>query len=268
MSAVAGSSALGGASRCSRGRSRPERRTNDAPLADRDGTGLGRSLAGAARTGRNRRCLWWSPCQTAPRKTMRSSMRIASAASFAVSLCSTFAGSAASRIGIPLNCSHGPGGQQQNVTIAAPAGVVEGATYKVRVDGANSGKISHTGLNYIFDMSYEWLVPAGTRYVEGSARIVPNTGTENVRPGARVTQAQGVITMVLPAHVDDGANYTPTAFEFELAVVAPAGSTITQAFSRYGVMANAFLVGNVKTVCEPIPKPFPVAATRIEPANK
>jgi hypothetical protein len=199
---------------------------------------------------------------------MRSSTRIASAAVLALSFGSVPAGSAATRIGIPLNCSHGPSGQQQNVTIAAPAGAVEGVTYKVRVDGANSGKISHTGLNYIFDMSYEWLVPAGTRYVDGSARVVPNTGTENVRPGARVTHVSGVITMVLPAHVDDGANYTPPAFEFELVVTAPAGSTITQTFSRYGVTANAFLVGNVKTICEPVPKPFPVAATRVEPADK
>jgi hypothetical protein len=198
---------------------------------------------------------------------MRSPIRIASAAGFAVSLGSAFTGWGASRIGIPLNCSHGPSGQQQNVTIAAPTGAAEGATYKVRVDGANSGKISHTGLNYVFDMSYEWLVPAGTRYVEGSARIVPDTGTENVRPGARVTHSSGVITMVLPAHVDDGANYTPPAFEFELAVTAPAGSTITQTFSRYGVTANAFLVGNVRTVCEPVPKPFPVVATRVDPAR-
>jgi hypothetical protein len=216
----------------------------------------------------NRRCLWQSPCETARAKTMRTSMRIASAATLVVSLASGLAGSAASRIGIPLNCSHGPSGQQQNVTIAAPTSVVEGATYTVRVDGANSGKISHSGLNYIFDMSYEWLVPTGARYVEGSARIVPNTGTENVRPGARVTQASGVVTMVLAARVDDGANYTPPAFEFELAATAPAGSTITQTFARYGVTANAFLVGNVKTVCEPIPRPFPVAATRVEPANK
>jgi hypothetical protein len=199
---------------------------------------------------------------------MRSSIGIASAAAFAALSGFCLAGSAASRIGIPLHCSHGPSGQQQEVTVDVPAGAVEGATYKVRVDGANSGKISHTGLHYIFDMSYEWPVPAGARFVEGSARIVPNTGTENVRPGARVTHASGIITMMLPARVDDGANYTPPAFEFELLVTAPAGSTITQTFSRYGVTANAFLVGNVKTVCEPVPKPFPVAATRVEPAGK
>ena len=168
------------------------------------------------------------------------------------------------RVSIPLDCSRGPSGQMQNVVITVPAHVPAGSRYTVRVDGVDSGKISHTGLRYIFDMGYAWPVPPGARYVEGSARIVAGTGSENVRPGARIVQASGSVDSVIPAHVEDGSSYTPPSFEFELDVTGPPGTSITQSFSGYHVTAHAFLVGDVHTSCEPVPRPFPVAVTRVE----
>jgi hypothetical protein len=169
------------------------------------------------------------------------------------------------RVGIPLVCSRGPSGQRHDVAITAPAGVASGSRYIVRVDGVDTGKISHIGLHYIFDMQSQWLIPKGTEYVDGSARIVPGTGSPAVRPGARVVYRSGTVTLVLPAHVDNGSSYTPPSFEFELAVNAPAGTVLTQSFATYRVMANAFLVGDLETSCDPTPKPFAVAQTRVEP---
>jgi hypothetical protein len=193
--------------------------------------------------------------------TVRSGLAIALAL---VSLGFDSPGAAPRRVAIPLICSRGPSGQEHDVTVTVPSRVPRGSRYKVRVDGVETGKISHSGLNYIFDIWSEWAVPAGTTYVEGSARLVPDTGSANVRPGARVVHGVGRISLVLPAHVENGASYTPPTFEFELNVTSPEGASITQWFSGYHVTANAFLVGNVRTSCEPSPKPYPVAVTRVE----
>jgi hypothetical protein len=198
---------------------------------------------------------------------MRAPLKISSVGLFALVSSFLVEGSAASSIGIPLNCSKGPSDQKHKVVVTVPATAAAGSTYRVRIDGVNSGKISHTGLNYIFDMWSEWLVPSGTQYVEGSARIVPNTGSANVRAKARIVHKNGVINLVLPAHVDNGSNYTPPSFEFSLKVTAAPGANITQAFKRYRVTANAFLIGDVNTTCDPKPAPFRVARTRVEPAG-
>jgi hypothetical protein len=171
------------------------------------------------------------------------------------------------RVNIPLKCSRGPDGQVHNVIVTVPAGAPPGSRYTVRIDGVDSGKISHVGLHYIFDMQSQWPIPAGTEYIEGSARVVPDTGSPGVRKGARVVYGSGMVTLVLPAHVDNGSSYTPPSFEFGLTVTASAGATITQSFYRYRVMANAFLVGDVDTSCDPTPKPFAVARTMVEPGS-
>jgi hypothetical protein len=167
---------------------------------------------------------------------------------------------------IPLVCTKGPSDQKHQVAVTAPASAAQGSTFHVRIDGMNSGKISHVGLNYIFDMGYEWVIPRGTQLVAQSARIVPGTGSENVRKGARVAHKGSVVSVILPARVENGSNYTPPSFEFDLKVTAPAGETIAQAFKGYRVTANAFLVGDVYTTCDPKPKPFPVATTKVEAA--
>jgi len=139
-----------------------------------------------------------------------------------------------------------------------------GSTYTLRIDGTDSGAISHTGLNYIFDIVDEWPIPAGARYVEGSARVVPRTGSANVRPGARVERTARGVALVLPAHVDNGSSYTPPSFELDFQATAAPGASITQTFARFSLKANAFLVGNVSTTCEATPQPYPVAVTRVE----
>lgn len=168
------------------------------------------------------------------------------------------------RVSIPLTCSRGPSGQEHDVSVTVPSRVPRGSRYKVRVDGVETGKISHIGLNYIFDIWSEWPIPVGTAYVEGSAHVVPATGSANVRPAARVVHGAGAVSLVLPAHVENGATYTPPSFEFELEVTSAEAAWITQRFSGYRVTANAFLIGDVHTSCEPSPKPYPVAVTRVE----
>jgi hypothetical protein len=168
------------------------------------------------------------------------------------------------RIAIPLTCSRGPNGQHHDVAVTVPASVAKGARYTVRVDGVDSGTISHTGLKYIFDMGSEWPVPPGAEYVEGSARIVPGTGSDNVRAGARVVHASGSVRLGLPAHVENGSRYTPPSFEFDLRVASSAAASITQTFVAYRVTAHAFLVGDLNTTCEPAPRPFPVGTTLVE----
>jgi hypothetical protein len=168
------------------------------------------------------------------------------------------------RVGIPLACSRGGGGQQHEVAVTVPASVAPRGRYKVRVDGIDTGKISHFGLNYIFDMESEWPIPPGTEYVDGSAHVVAGTGSENVRPGAYAVRQGASIHLVLPAHVDNGVGYTPPSFEFELLAPSAEGASITQRFASYSVSARALVVGVLRTTCEPMPKTFPVAVTRVE----
>ena len=188
------------------------------------------------------------------------------ACTLAVSLTWTAAPQAGPETVIPLACSKGPSGQHYDTAVTAPKSVTEGSTFTVRVDGSDSGKISHMGLNYIHDMAVEMLIPSDTTYVEGSARVIPDTGSANVRPGARVTRQGRVITLLLPAHVQDGSSYAPPSFEYQLRVSAAAGANVVQKFSQYRVTANAFLIGDVLTTCDPTPKPYSVATTLIAAA--
>ena len=171
------------------------------------------------------------------------------------------------RVTIPLTCSHGPSRQEHHVTVAMPGRVARGSRYKVRIDGVDSGAISHFGLRYIHDMRADWPIPPGAVYVEGSAHLVPETGSDNVRPGARVLHGADGIHLLLPAHVDNGGSYTPPSFEFELEATAPDGAAITQRFGGYFVTANAFLMGEVHASCEPAPRDFAVAVTLVGAEN-
>lgn len=196
-------------------------------------------------------------------------MRIATRLSIAALLgtllgLSTDGQAAGLSVAIPMSCDHGDENQKEKLIVVVPPTAAPAGTFKVRIDGIDSGKISHTGLNYIFNMTYEWGVPPGTSLVPGSAKVVPNTGTANVRAGAKVVVAGNVLKLVLPARVDDGSRYTPPSLEFDLKVEAAAGTTITQKFRSYNVTANAIVIGDVHTVCTPKPKPYPVAPTKIE----
>jgi len=176
---------------------------------------------------------------------------------------STGALGAGAAIKIPLVCSRGPTGQTYGAAVTVPDKKPQGATFTVRIEGTSAGKISHTGLNYIHDMTTDYLVPVGTTYVDGSARIVANTGTPNVRKGARAWHDKGVIHMQLPAHVEEGSSFTPPTLEFDLKITGAVGTTIAQKFSQYRVTANAFVLGELETTCDPTPKPYALGKTLV-----
>jgi hypothetical protein len=167
----------------------------------------------------------------------------------------------------PMTCSRGPGGASFHTAVTMPASLPTGSTFTVRIDGVSSGTISHFGLNYIYGITIDYLLPTGTRYVEGSARIVPDTGTENVRPGARAWRDAAGIHMTLPARVDNGSSYTPPSMEFAVTIEAAAGKVVALQFDHYEVMASAMFVGTVSTTCEPNPKPYALAQLRVTPAT-
>jgi hypothetical protein len=168
------------------------------------------------------------------------------------------------RVKAPLVCSRGPSTQSFNAVVTIPSSRPTGSTLKVRIDGVPSGKISHAGLNYIHDMRTDYLVPAGTSYVKGSARLVPSTGTPNVRADARAFRDAGGIHVLLPGHVENGSSYTPPSLEFEVEIGAPAGTFLSLKLDRYELMANVFILGDLQTICDPRPKPYSIGVTRVD----
>jgi hypothetical protein len=179
----------------------------------------------------------------------------------------TTAGSAAAdRVSPTLVCSTGPSGQRFNAEVTAPDRVTAGAVYTVRIDGVSSGKISHFGLNYLHDMTVEYELPPGAAYVEGSARLLPGTGTANVLASPRLTERAGVVVMALPGHVDEGTSYTPPSIELKLRAVGASGSSQQVSLRRFRLTANAIVVGDVAVSCAPAAGPYPVASTLITPA--
>jgi hypothetical protein len=183
-----------------------------------------------------------------------------------VSLLSTVTFAAVVPVRAPMVCSRGPNDAAYTAVLTMPASAPTGSAFSVRIDSLSSGIISHTGLNYIFDMTTDYLVPTGTTYVEGSARVVPDTGTQNVRDGAKAWHDAAGIHLALPAHIPNGSSYTPPSLEFSVKITAPAGSNIAIKFSHYEVTANAFLVGDVHTTCDPNPKPYALAVLHVDPA--
>jgi hypothetical protein len=168
----------------------------------------------------------------------------------------------AERVTPLLVCSKGPSGQRFNAVVTLPSSAEPGAIYTVRIDGVSSGKISHFGLNYLHDMTVDYLVPAAA-YVDGSARIIPGTGTPNVLAGPRLSYRAGVVTMVLPGRVQEGTDYTPPSISLQLRAVGSPGSREAVSLSRFSLTANAFLVGEVPVSCEPAVKPYPIGTTLI-----
>lgn len=163
---------------------------------------------------------------------------------------------------IPLTCTKG-GDQIHSIDVGAPERAATGSKYTVRVDGYPSGKIEHTGLNYIQNMDAEYVVPAGTKYVEGSGRIIPNTGTPNVAKTAKVLHETGIVHFLLPAKVEAGGSYTPPSFEFQLEITAAPGNELPLKLLRYSLVANAIVVGDTKTVCDPKPSPYLLVTTTV-----
>lgn len=175
----------------------------------------------------------------------------------------TATAAAAAYVTLPLVCTTGPSGQRFNVLVTAPSSVAAGETYTLRLDGTSSGTISHFGLNYLHDMTVEYVLPPGTSYVEGSARLVPGTGTPNVRVGPRLWHHAGLVTMALPGKVENGTAYTPPSITVEVRADGAAGSSAVLSFNHFQLKANAFVVGDVAVSCDPSPQPYPIAATLI-----
>ena len=183
-----------------------------------------------------------------------------------LALVTTAGSAAADRVSPLLVCSQGPSGQRFNAEVTAPDRVAAGAVYTVRIDGVSSGKISHFGLNYLHDMTVEYLLPPGAAYVEGSARILPGTGTANVLVTPRLTQRAGVVSMVLPGHVDEGTSYTPPSIELQFRAIGAPGSSQQVSLRQFRLTANAIVVGDVAVSCAPAVGPYPIASTLITPA--
>jgi hypothetical protein len=167
----------------------------------------------------------------------------------------------------PLVCTGGPNGQRFHVGVSVPKEVESGAVYTIRIDGEGSGKISHFGLNYLHDLTVEYVLPSGTSYVDGSAEIVPSTGTANVLADARVSYRNGVITMHLPGRVENGSAYTPPSVAFSVRTTGEVGSWAVLGLSRFSLKANAVVVGDVLVSCEPSPRPYPIGKTLIGAAH-
>lgn len=162
---------------------------------------------------------------------------------------------------VPLDCTRGPSGQSYATTVTMPETQAAGTSFTVRLEGVASGAISQTGLRYVHDMSMEYLVPRGTKLV--AARLLAGTGSDNVRSTARVWHDAGVVHLLLPGHVENGAGYTPPTVELELALAADAGKIVALEFARYGVKANAIVVGDVEVTCDPKPKPYRIGTTSV-----
>jgi hypothetical protein len=164
---------------------------------------------------------------------------------------------------LPLLCSKGPSGTLFQFDVTIPSRAEAGSTYEIRIDGVNSRKVSHFGLNYLHDMTVEYILTPGASYVEGSAQFVAGTGTANVLVGRRVTYHGGVLTIVLPGKVENGTDYTPPSVRLRLVASGSPGDWAWVAFKQYRLTANAFLVGDVAVSCDPTPKPYPVGTTLI-----
>jgi hypothetical protein len=182
---------------------------------------------------------------------------------FAVSVGHAPPARAGTLVRVPLDCTKGPSGQTYATTITMPETQAAGTSFTVRIEGVSSGAIAQTGLRYVHDMAMEYLVPRGTRFV--SARFAAGTGSDNVRATAKLWHDAGVVHVLLPAHVENGASYTPPTVELELALEKDAGKIVALEFARYAVKANAIVVGDVDVSCDPKPKPYRIGTTSVVP---
>jgi len=192
--------------------------------------------------------------------------KLVATALVATSLLAAQAVAGGTTVRAPLACTPGAGDQYFTANVTLPAEAVEASTYTVRIDSAPSGTISHTGLRYLHDLATDYVLPRGATYVAGSARIVPGTGTANVTPGARVWHEAGMLHVLLPGTVENGSSYTPPSVEVQLKVAAAAGAKLPVKLSQVRATANVFLLGDMKSSCDPTPKPYVLGTTTVTKA--
>lgn len=164
---------------------------------------------------------------------------------------------------LAMTCSRGHSPQWYEAVVSAPESAVPGSTITIRIESRPSGRISHFGLHYIHGMKTEYRISPGAAYVEGSARIVPGTGTPNVARGARVWHDAAGIHTLLPGHVENGGSFTPPTVTFDLRVDAAPPAVVYVEFVHYEVMAHVLLLGEQRTTCDPQSRPAIVTATHV-----
>jgi hypothetical protein len=169
-------------------------------------------------------------------------------------------------VNAPIVCTKGDANQKMWALLTLPASAAVGSKFTVRIEGVDSGVISHTGLNYIYNMESDYPLPAGAKYVAGSAKFLPNTGTANVRPGATAWQDATGIHTRLPGHVANGTSFSPPTLEYQLEVTGKVGDILNIGFSQYRVTANAMVIGDVNSTCDPTPKPYKLGSVTITAA--
>jgi len=170
-------------------------------------------------------------------------------------------------VNAPLTCTKGDANQKMWAMLTIPSTAAVGSKFTVRIDGVDSGVISHTGLNYIYNMETDYPIPAGTKFVPGSAKMVPNTGSANVRAGATAWQDASGIHTRLPGHVANGTSFSPPSLEYQLEVTGKVGDGLNIGFTQYRVTANAIVVGDVNSTCDPSPKPFKLGTVNVVAAT-
>lgn len=160
---------------------------------------------------------------------------------------------------IPLECSRGKKHQIYEAAVAFAPQTQLGSRFTVRIDGASSGKLQNKGLKYIFDMTTDFRLAGPASIIAGSPRILPDTGSANVREGARIWSDSREIHLQLPAHVEKGDAYTPPSIEFDVDASGAKGAEFEIQFDRYWLRVRAVLLGELKTVCNPTPRPYTLA---------
>lgn len=174
------------------------------------------------------------------------------------------AGAPAERFDVraPMVCTRGPSNQSFAAVLTAPLATPTGSVFTVRIDSLPSGRVSHFGLNHLFDMRTDYAVE-GALIVAGTVRLVPGTGTPNVRAGARVWLDGTGVHLLLPAHMENGDQFTPPSIAFEVMAGGAAGAVRVR-FVHYEVRANVLLLGDIRTSCDPTSGPAVIATTRVE----
>jgi hypothetical protein len=176
----------------------------------------------------------------------------------------TAADAAPQRVRLPLACSRGSGEAWFDAVVTMPSSAAPGATCEVRIDSVPSGRVQHAGLRHIHDMRTDYALPAGVTVLPGSVRVVPDTGTPDVRVGARAWSDAAGVHLLLPASVQNGSAYTPPSVAFAVRVDAPEGAVLPVSFAHYEVTANVFLLGDLHTACEPTTRPAVLGTLRVE----
>lgn len=162
-----------------------------------------------------------------------------------------------------MACNNGPSTQTFDAVVTMVRSAAAGTTLTVRVDGTPAPPESHVGLYFLYNFVTEFRL-TGARLVEGSLRVLPDTGTANMRPGTRVTaEAGGVLRLVNPAQIPNGAAFNTPSFEFSMVLDGAPGTEARLLFQRYSLDARVFLLGNINTHCTPRANPSVLGAVRI-----